>query len=280
MALQTALRRTPSTLASNPVLFVPVLVLTLLQVPQLLLQSSTPILASIVSLALSALYLVLVPFIQAGLIGMADEALDGRTSLSTFVAAGKEHFVSVFVVYLILLAVNIALGAVAFIAGIVGVVSLYPGGAAGTGGPNTALLAVVAVVVLAAVLAYLVVAFLIQFYGQAIVIDDYGAIDSITHSVGVVRRNVVSVLGYTLLVGVLAGAFGLVVGLGSALAAPQFGANGAVDPFAVGLPSLGAVGASALVVVLGTLFGGFFGTLSVAYYRELTAETRTTAVTP
>lgn len=278
MALQTALRRTPSTLASNPVLFVPVLVLTLLQVPQLLLQSSAPILASILSLALSALYLVLVPFVQAGLIGMADEALDGRTSLSTFVAAGKEHFVSVFVVYLILLAVNIALGVIAFIAGIVGVVSFYPGGAAGTGGPNTALLAVVAVVVLAAVLAYLVVAFLIQFYGQAIVIDDYGAIDSIRHSVGVVRRNVVSVLGYTLLVGVLAGAFGLVVGLGSALAAPSM-SGAPVDPFAVGLPSLGAVGASALVVVLGTLFGGFFGTLSVAYYRELTAETRSTAVT-
>jgi len=277
VALQTALRRTPSTLASNPVLFVPVLVLALLQVPQLLLQSSAPILASIVSLALSALYLVLVPFIQAGLIGMADEALDGRTSLATFVAAGKEYFVSVFVVYLILLAVNIVLGVVAFVAGIVGVVGLSPGGAAGSG-PNTALLAVVAVVVLAAVLAYLVVAFLIQFYGQAIVIDDYGAIDSITHSVGVVRRNLVSVLGYTLLVGVLAGAFGLVVGLGSALAAPSMSGT-PVDPFAVGLPSLGAVGASALVVVLGTLFGGFFGTLSVAYYRELTAETRTTAVT-
>ncbi|WP_348612927.1 hypothetical protein [Halobaculum rarum] len=277
MALQTALRRTPSALASNPVLFVPVLVLTLLQVPQLLLQSSAPILASLVSLALSALYLVFVPFVQAGFIGMADEAFDGPTSLATFVAAGKEHFVSVFVVYLIVLAVNIALGVIAFIAGIVGVVSLYPGGAAGTGGPNTALLAVVALVVLAAVLAYLVVAFLIQFYGQAIVIDDYGAIDSVTHSVGVVRRNVVSVLGYTVLVGVLAGAFGLVVGLGSVLTSPSMQA--AVDPSAVGLPSLGTVATSAVLVVLGTLFGGFFGTLSVAYYRELTAETRTTAVT-
>ncbi|QZY00488.1 hypothetical protein [Halobaculum rubrum] len=278
MALQTALRRTPSTLASNPVLFVPVLVVTLLQVPQLLLQSSAPILASLVSLALSALYLVLVPFVQAGFIGMADEALDGDTSLSTFVANGKKHFVSVFVVYLILLGVNIALGAIAFIAGIVGAVSFYPGGGAGTGGPNTALLAVLALVVLAAVLAYLVVAFLIQFYGQAIVIDGHDAIDSITHSVGVVRRNVVSVLGYSLLVGVLAGAFGLVVGLGSALAAPSM-SGAPVDPFVVSLPSPGAVGASALVVVLGTLFGGFFGTLSVAYYRELTAETRTTAVT-
>jgi hypothetical protein len=271
VALQTALRRTPSTLASDPVLFVPVLLLTLLQVPQLLLQSSAPILASLVSLAASALYLVAVPFIQAGLIGMADEALDGRTSLSTFVAAGTEHFVSVFVVYLILLGVNIALGAIAFVAGIVGVVSFFPGGEAGAGGPNTALLAAVGLVLLAVVLAYLVVAFLIQFYGQAIVVDDYDAIDSIRHSAGVVRRNLVSVLGYTLLVGVLAGAFGLVVGLGSALAAPQFGASGPVDPFVVSLPSLGAVAASAMTVVLGTLFGGFFGTLSVAYYRELTA---------
>lgn len=267
MALQTALRRTPSTLASNPVLFVPVFVLALLQVPQLLLQSSAPILASLVSLALSALYIVLVPFVQAGLIGMADEALDGGTSLATFVAAGKGHFVSVFVVYLILFGVNIALGAIAFVAGAVGVVSFYPGGAAGAGGPNTALLAAVVLVVLAVVLAYLLVAFLIQFYAQAIVIDGHDAIESIKHSVRLVRRNVVSVLGYTLLVGVLAGAFGLVIGLGSALAAPSM--QGAVDPFAVSVPSLGAVGVSALVVVLGTLFGGFFGVLSVSYYRTL-----------
>lgn len=274
MALQTALRRTPPTLVDNPVLFVPVLALTLLQVPQLLLQSSAPLVASLVSLAASALYLVAVPFFQAGIIGMADEALDGLTSLSTFVAAGKEHFVSVFVVYLILLVVNVALGLIAFVAGIVGAVSLLgalPTGAPDPGGVNVALLAAVAVVVLAVVLAYLVVAFLIQFYGQAIVIDDYGAIDSITHSAGVVRRNVVSVLGYSVLVGVLAGGFGLVIGLGSALAAPQFGAGGAVDPFVVSMPSLGAVAISAVTVVLGTLFGGFFGTLSVAYYRELTA---------
>lgn len=271
MALQTAIRRTPSTLVRNPVLFAPVLALTLLQVPQLLLQSSAPLLASLVSLAASALYLVAVPFVQAGLIGMADEALDGRTSLSTFVAAGTEHFVSVFVVSLILFVVNVVLGAVAFVAGVVGVVSLYPGGAPGTGGPNTALLVAVGLVVLAVVLAYLVVAFLIQFYGQAIVVDDYGAIDSIKHSAGVVRRNVVSVLGYSLLVGAIAGGFGLVVGLGSATVAPEFGAGVAADPFAVSLPSLGAVAASAVTVVLGTLFGGFFGTLSVAYYRELTA---------
>ncbi|GAA0232957.1 DUF7847 domain-containing protein [Halobaculum roseum] len=274
MALQTALQRTPSTLVDNPVLFVPVLALTLVQVPQLLLQSSAPLIASLVSLAASALYLVAVPFFQAGIIGMADEALDGRTSLSTFVAAGKEHFVSVFVVYLILLVVNVALGMIAFVAGIVGVVSLLgslPTGAPDPGGVNVALLAAVAVVVLAVMLAYLVVAFLIQFYGQAIVIDGYDAIESITHSAGVVRRNVVSVLGYSVLVGVLAGGFGLVIGLGSALAAPQFGAGAPVDPFVVSMPSLGAVAISAVTVVLGTLFGGFFGTLSVAYYRELTA---------
>jgi hypothetical protein len=58
---------------------------------------------------------------------------------------------------------------------------------------------------------------------------------------------------------------------GDTAAAPQFGAPGPIDPFVVSLLSLGAVAASAMTVVLGTLFGGFFGTLSVAYYRELTA---------
>ncbi|UIP00414.1 hypothetical protein Hbl1158_03350 [Halobaculum sp. CBA1158] len=268
MALQTALRRTPSTLAADPVLFVPVLLLTLFQVPQLLLQSSAPLIAGVVSLVFSLVYVVAVPFVQAGLIGMVDEALDERTSLATFVAEGKENFVPVFVVYLILFGVNLALGAIAFVAVLFGAIGFFPAGGAGAE-PDLALVAAVGIVLLAVVLAYLLVAFLIQFYGQAIVIDDRDAIDAITHSAGLVRRNLASVLGYTLLVGVLAGAFGLVVGLASALAAPTVPAG--ADPFVVSMPSLRAVGVSALTVVLGTLFGGFFGTFSVAYYRELTA---------
>ena len=263
MALQTALRRTPSTLLRNPVLFVPVLLLTLLQTPQLLLQSSAPILASVVSLAISALFLVVTPFVQAGFIGMADEALDGRTSLSTFVAAGKANFVQVFLVYLVLVGVNLALGILVFLAAVFGVVGVSLGG----GGSNTALLVVAALVAVAVVLAYLLLVFLIQFYGQAIVVDGFDALGSITHSYALVRRNLASVLGYTLFVGVLAGGFGLVVGISSAITAPA----APTDPFAVGLPSLGAVAGSALLVVVGTLFGSFFGVFSVSYYRELAA---------
>ncbi|MFC7097625.1 hypothetical protein [Halobaculum marinum] len=262
MALQTALRRTPATLVRNPALFVPVLVLTLLQTPQLLLQSSAPLLASVVSLAVSALFLVVTPFVQAGFIGMADEALDGHTSLSTFVAAGKANFVQVFLVYLLLVGVNLALGLFGFVAAVVAVVSLYPGG----GTPSTPLLVAAGLVVLAVVLAYLVLVFVVQFYGQAIVVDDYDALDALRHSYALVRRNLVSVLGYTLLVGALGGGFGAVVGLSSVLTMPAV----PTDPLAVGFPSLGAVALSAVLIVVGTLFGSFIGTLSVSYYRELT----------
>ncbi|MFC7071142.1 hypothetical protein [Halobaculum lipolyticum] len=262
MALLSAFRRTPSTLLRNPVLFVPVLVLSLLQTPQLLLQSSAPILASVVSLAVSALFLVVTPFVQAGLIGMADEALDGPTSLSTFVAAGKANFVQVFLVYLVLVGVNVALGVLVFLAVILG----FAGVSLGGGGGNTALLVVAALVGVAVVVAYLLLAFLVQFYGQAIVVDGFDALGSIKHSYAVVRGNLVSVLGYTLLVGVLAGVFGVVVGVSSAMAAPA----APTDPLHLGLPSLGAVAVAALVVVLGTLFGSFFGVFSVSYYRALT----------
>lgn len=263
MALLSALRRTPSTLLRNPVLFVPLLVLLLLQTPQLLLRSSAPLLASLLSLAVSAVFLVAAPFVQAGFIGMADEALDGRTSLSTFVAAGKANFVQVFLVYLLLVGVNLAFGIVAFVAGVVGVVSLYPGG----GTPSTPLLVAAGLVAAAIVVAYLLLVFVVQFYAQAIVVDGYDALGSVKHSYAVVRRNLASVLGYTLLVGVLGGGFGLVVGLSSVLAAPP---TPTTDPFTVGLPSLGAVAVSALVAVLGTLFGGFVGVFSVSYYRALT----------
>lgn len=79
MAVLNALRRTPSALARNPVLFVPILALALVQVPQLALQSINPLLSSVVSLAMSLVFIVVIPFFQGGTIAMADESLDGRT---------------------------------------------------------------------------------------------------------------------------------------------------------------------------------------------------------
>jgi hypothetical protein len=262
MAVLNALRRTPGALQRNPVLFVPVLVLMLFQVPQLVLQSISPLLASVVSLGLSLVFVFVMPFFQAGIIGMADEALDGRTSLECFLREGKDNYVSVLVAYLVLVAVNFAIGFAAFI------VAIPIGFAVFSdlhGGVGIAVLAVAGLIAVVVVLAYLLFVFFIQFYGQAIVIDDLGAVDGLKHSYAVVRRNLVSALGYSALVGILGGLAGGVFAIASMLVSPQSTALLSLPR----LPVVATVGVALLVVVLGALFGGFFGVYSVAFYRTI-----------
>ncbi|WP_255151375.1 hypothetical protein [Halorarius halobius] len=262
MAVLSSLRRTPGALARNPIVFVPVFVLLLTQVPTMLLQATFPILASLVSLLVSLLFIVVVPFFQGGLIAMSDEALDGTTSLDRFVAAGKANYTSLLVAYLLLLVANFVLGVVGFLAAIVAGVAVF----AGAGGPSLAAVGVLGAGLLLFLLAYLAVVFFIQFYGQAVVLDGHGAIDGLKHSVGVVRGNLLSSLGYSLLVGLLGLVAGGVFGVASLLTTPE-----ATAGTALAQPSPGVLaGVGVVVLVVGTLFGGFFGVYSVAFYRELT----------
>lgn len=267
MAVLRALRQTPRSLARNPVVFAPVLALLVLQVPQYVLQSVSPTIGMLVSLGLSLVFLVATPFFQAGIIGMADEALDGRTSLNTFVDAGKSNYLSLLVAYLALIAINFVLGMIGFFVVLAGSIFAFDGG--GLASIPASVLAVVAVVVALVVLAYLLALFFLQFYGQAIVIDGFDAVDGLKHSVGVVRRHLASTLGYTLLLAVIGGVAGFVFGLASVVTSA--GTMGTTPP-TVGFaePSLGvAVAVALLVVVLGTAFGGFFGIYSVAFYRSI-----------
>lgn len=262
MAVLSALRRTPGALQRNPVLFVPVLVIVLFQVPQLVLQSINPLLASVVSLGLSLVFILVLPFFQAGIIGMADEALDERTSLKSFIREGKDNYVSVLVAYLVLVAVNFAIGFAVFITAIpIGFAVFSDLG----GGVGIAVLVIAGLIALIIGLAYLLFIFFIQFYGQAIVIDNLGAVDGLKHSYAVVRRNLVSTLGYSVLVGVLGGLAGGVFAIASMLVSPQ---STTILP----LPQLsvvGTVGVALLIGVFGALFGGFFGVYSVVFYRTI-----------
>ncbi|MFB6195779.1 MAG: hypothetical protein ABEI80_06385 [Haloplanus sp.] len=265
MAVLTALRRTPSALRRNPVVFVPVFAVLLFQLPQLILQSIRPLLASVASLLLSLVFVFVTPFFQAGLFGMADEALDGHTSLDTFLADGKSYYVSMLVVYLLLVAINFALSIVAVLA-IVGGVVVYSGG---LGGARTAALVGVGVVVAVVALAYLLLVFFTQFYGQAIVVDDLDAIDGLKRSVSVVRANPVSVFGYSVLVGVVGGVVGVAFALLSTIPSPQPSPVATLPavPASLSLPL--AVGLGVVVALVSTLFGGFVAVFSVAFYRTV-----------
>jgi hypothetical protein len=261
MAVFDALRRTPDALRRNPVLFVPVLVVALFQLPQLVLQGWNPLLASLVSFGFSLVYLVAVPFFQGGLLGMADEALDGVTSLGSFLREGRANYVSMLVAYLLVLAVSIVLVIVGVLGAVFGGALLFVGG----GQPGVAQLAVLGVVGLVILLAYLTLVFFVQFYGQAIVLEDCGAIDGLRRSVGLVRRNLLSALGYSVLVGVLGGVVGLFLGAVSLLSSPESAAL-------LGLPqpSIAVVAAASLVVVIGAAaLGTLLAVYSVAFYRAI-----------
>lgn len=264
MAVVSALRESPSALLRNPVVLVPVILIAALQLPQLVLQAVDPLVGAVASLVVSVAMLVLVPFFQGGIVAMADEALDGRTSLDTFVAAGKANYLSILGAYLLILGVYLVLSVVTFVATALvggGVIAMAQGGASGSGGLG--LLAIIAVL-LFGFLVYLLFVFFLQFYGHAIVLDDLGAVAGLKRSAVRVRHNLLSVFGYTLLTGVIGGGIGLVFGVLSVLTAPGTAASAGVD-----VP-LAAVVVVALVAAAVTgVVGAFLGIFSVAVYRRL-----------
>lgn len=264
MAVFDALRESPSALLRNPIVLVPVILLAALQLPQLALQAVNPLLGAAVSLVVSVAIIFLVPFFQGGIVAMANEALDGRTSLGTFVDAGKSNYVSIFGAYLVLLGINLALGVVTIVASAVvggGVLAMAQGGASGGGGVGVlAILGIVAV----GFLVYLLIAFFLQFYGHAIVLDDLGAIAGLKRSAVRVRHNIVSTVGYMLLSGVVGGGVGLLFGVLSLLTTPGAAAGAGIDVPVAAVVVVAVVATAATGVV-----GAFLGIFSVAVYRRL-----------
>ncbi|ADE02149.2 DUF7847 domain-containing protein [Haloferax volcanii] len=254
MGVLQALRRTPGALKRAPGLLVPQLIVFALLVPQLLLQSSYPLVSTLYSLGISAVFLLVTPFIQGGMFGMADEALTTRSSLSRFVADGKANYLSLLIAYVLLLVVNGVIGAVGVAAGF--------GAFLTHGSIGTAFIGLAAI----AGLLYLVVAFFVQFYGQAIVIDGASAIDSFKRSYRVVRGNLLATVGYMLLALVI-GALSGGVYAGVSLLASADAAS------AAGLPTLSTpllVVVGLLAAVIGSVVSAFLLTFSVAVYDELT----------
>ena len=278
MAALQSIGTAAGSLRRNPVLFVVAAAFSLVQLPSAFAQAVSPLIGSIISLGFSGLTIFIVPFFLGGVLGMANEAIDGRTSLGTFVSEGKTHYVSLLVVYFSLLAVNLVLSFVGvFVSVFAGIAIL-----GSDGDVSTVALAVLGVVGLAVVLTYLAVVFVVQFFGHAIVIDDLGAVDGIKRSVSCVRNNLVSVLGYSVITGLgglLAGGFAVVISLlltpslrhqGAAMTGSGAGAPAAST--LSGLPTVGVVGMVALavgLVLVSGLIGGFFAAYSTAFYRSI-----------
>ncbi|WP_435099726.1 hypothetical protein [Halorubrum sp. N11] len=280
MAALHALRPAVGGIVRNPILLLVTALYGLVQVPSFLVPSAQPILAALVSLATFGVFLLALPFFQGGLLGMASEAIAGRTGVGTLVAEGRDNYLALLLAYLVLLAINFAFGFVAFIGGlivVIGGVASMPTGSPGApaAGIDPTLLALLAVVVGGLVLVYLLVTFFIQFYAHAIVLDDAELIDGFRRSVGLVRSNPVSVVGYTLILlagsvvlGTLGATASIVLGPQSAgAAATPLADLASVDPT---LPLLVVAGVGYLLLT--GAFAAFYATYSVAFYESTRPE--------
>lgn len=275
MAVIQALQTAASAVRRNPILVAITAVFSLLQLPSFVAQSVSPLLGSLVSIGLSVLTIFIMPFFFGGIIGMANEAIDGQTSLGTLLREGKTHYVSLFVVYLGLLALNLVLGFVGFFAVVLGGVLFL-----GSIQPNLLLLVIIGIVGLITLVAYLVVLFVTQFFGHAIVVDDLQAVNGLKRSAWCVRHNLLSVFGYTITVTIVGALFGLFGGAFSLLTSPSMPSASATGvstappatPLPVDIPSVGPagmVGLAILYVIITGLFGGFFSAYSTAFYRSI-----------
>lgn len=263
MGALSSLRPALGGIVRNPVLPALIGLYGLVQLPQLLLQGQDPLVAAAVSMFASVLILVVLPFFQGGILGMADEALTDRTSLGTLFSAGKSNYFTLLLAYLLVFGLNMLVGFFVFFGLAVGVAGLFAAG----NDPGMAAIVVFGVFALVVVLAYLLVYFFVQFYAHAIVLSDADLIDGFKRSVTLVRDNLLSTLGYTALLVVGGGLFGV---LGGATSVLLSGGEVPVAQFADPSPSILAT--SAVIYVLATaVLGAFYATYSVSFYRDLEA---------
>lgn len=136
------------------------------------------------------------PFVIGGLLGMALEALeDTETSLRRFVAAGRTYYVRVLVgTVLFVAAIFVAVSATFPLTG-AGFLGLYAAGGIGAE-PSVWVAAGFLAVTL---LGVLVTVFFLQFFGAAIVVEDEDGVGALGRSARVVRANLASVVGFSVL---------------------------------------------------------------------------------
>lgn len=277
MVVISALGTAGSAVKRNPILLVVIGAFGLLQIPGLVAQSIDPLLGSLVSLGLSGVLLLLMPFFFGGLIAMANESIDGRTSIGTLIANGKENYLPILAVSLGLFAFYIVLWMITIVTiAVSGAFAIGFGSGGGGIGFSPAVLAVIAVVVLFGLLVYSGVVFFLQFYAHAIVLDGVGAVDGVKRSISAVRQNLSTVFGYNLITGIVGAGIGLLTGVLSILSTPSFAAPpGATTPMsglAESLPTIGTagvVGLTLVVVLLSAVVGGIFAAYSTAVYRSI-----------
>lgn len=257
-SLSTAVGR----LGRNPVILVAALLVTLVSVGITLLGFVEPLLAN-----LGSLFSIFVwPFLLAGLIGLIDEARTNRARLATLFSTGKSNYLSMLGGTLLVGIIVITVVFVSTIIAFVVLLSATVGATAGLTSGGVSLLLVAAVLLV--FVPYFAVYLFVQFYNVGIVVGGESAGSSLSHSVSLVRQNVLGVVGYTIvfmllqLIGNLPGYAVLFLG---ALELTEAG------EWVIASESLFAA-SGALILVLGTITMALAFTYHVTFYDAIRSE--------
>jgi hypothetical protein len=260
MVLVSALKDGYTALRSNPILLAAGLLVgggSQLQYAEHLINSP------LVSAGTLLAWLVVFPFVLGGFLGTARAAVEGTdTSVSRFVTAARTNYIRLLLgtvlFVLLVLGAAIGLGFVGFILGI---------GSMALGAIHEMAAFVAGVVsILFWLLSILAVILFVQFYDSAIVIEDQGVMDAFRRSIGLVRSNLKSVAGFSLVWLVMLNAF-LVPEYLLQLTLTDAG-PAEVLPVDLGIPIAVLL---PIGVVLSSIGFAYFYTVYTAYYLRLIA---------
>lgn len=219
-------------------------------------------------LVAGGVWFLLQPFLLGGVFGMASESLTSQTSFRTFITEGKANYLQLLgaqILFMILFAVAGILWTIAMILTVFGTIA-----ALGTEG----LLGIGLSGLFAFGLWLLIFGGLmlfLQFYNVAIVINDTGVLGSFKQSVGLVRRNLASTIGYSIIYWTI-NAVTFIPGIWLFIRATNQPVGGemsgieVVSPMELGLALL-------FMLLVGTVVSGFLYVYHVAFYTQLTTST-------
>lgn len=247
-------------LRANPILLVAGLLVgasSQLQYVDRLIES--PLISAGASLA----WLIVFPFVLGGFIGSARAAIDGTgASLTSFFTTARTHYLRLLlasVLFVVLVfGTAIGLGLIGFVLGIgsMALAAIHEM-AAFTAGVISLLMWLVSI---------LVVIMFVQFYDTAIVIENESVTDAFRRSIGLVRSNLRSVAGFSLVWVVLLNVFRIPEYLLQLTMTDAGPAD--VLPSDIGVPVAVLL---PIGIVLSAVGFAYFYTVYTAYYMRLIA---------
>ncbi|WP_256684907.1 DUF7847 domain-containing protein [Halococcus qingdaonensis] len=260
MGAISALKNTPETLRSNPVIFAGVFALIVVGA----ISSVAQTLSTVGILVFGVVFFLVTPFFTAGVIGLIDRSLTADATLSTIFAKGREYYVTLLGATILQRVLFGILGAIIGLGGaFAGIFALSGVGPIGAG-------VVIAALVL---LLFILPLFFLQFFDLAVVVSDTGAVGAFKYSYSVVRQNISSVLGFSILFNLI-GAVVAIPGNWLLFGTPTTveGLQNALVQTSGSIPSDGILSYVVFLVIVGTIVRAVTLTYRVKFYTSTTKE--------